>query len=140
MALRITWFETDSNGKEVGVTHGRNNCTGPVTRLRRWIEDAAIRNGPLFHQAHRWHESSRKPLNASSVRTVAGKDACQAGLVDTDLKPISPRGLRAGLFATACGNGVADDRIMEHARQRNLGTIRGYVRRAGSTRTAQPAT
>ena len=45
------------------------------------------------------------------------------------LEPISPHGLRAGFIATADGNGVADERIMEHTRYRSLETMRGYVRR-----------
>lgn len=62
----------------------------------------------------------RKPISPGSVRLVLDKRARAAGMVGSKLEPISPHGLRVGFITTAYGNGVADERIMEHTRQKNL--------------------
>lgn len=130
MVLRIARSKTDSEGKDIGIPHGRNERTCPTTHLRRWIEQARITEGTLFRRVDRWGKPGRKPMSPGSVRLVLGKRARAAGMVGSKLEPISPHGLRAGFITTAYGNGVADERIMEHTRQKSLETMRGYVRRA----------
>jgi len=85
---------------------------------------------PLFRRVDRGGKPGRKPRSPGSVRLVLGKRAHAAGRVGNKLEPVSPHGLRAGFIIAAYGNGVADERIMEHTRQKSLETQRGYVRRA----------
>ena len=98
--------------------------------LRRWVDAARIEDGALFRRVDRWGRAGTKPMNPDSVRLVLARLAATAGMVGTPLEPISPHGLRAGFITTAYGNGVSDERIMEHTRQKSLETMRGYVRRA----------
>lgn len=130
IVLRIARSKTDPAGKDIGIPHGRNARTCPVAHLRRWMEDAKIKDGSVFRRVDRWGKPGRNPMSPGSVRLVLGKRARAAGIIGSKLEPISPHGLRAGFITTAYGNGVADERIMEHTRQKSLETMRGYVRRA----------
>ncbi len=130
MTLRIARSKTDSEGKDIGIPLGRHAETCPVTHLRRWVAAAGIEDGALFRRVDRWGRAGARPMNPDSVRLVLARLAAAAGMVGTPLEPISPHGLRAGFITTAYGNGVSDERIMEHTRQKSLETMRGYVRRA----------
>ena len=130
LTLRIARSKTDSEGKDIGIPLGRHAETCPVTHLRRWLDAARIEDGALFRRVDRWGKAGTKPMNPDSVRLVLARLAAAAGMVGTPLEPISPHGLRAGFITTAYGNGVSDERIMEHTRQKSLETMRGYVRRA----------
>lgn len=130
IVLRIARSKTTAEGVDVGIPFGRHERTCPVSHLRRWIEAAGISEGPLFRRVDRWSKPGRTMVDGGSVRRMLDSRARAAGLVGTALEPISPHGLRAGFITTAYSNGVADERIMEHTRQRSLETMRGYVRRA----------
>lgn len=130
LTLRIARSKTDNEGKNVGIPLGRYAETCPVSHLRRWVEAAKIEDGALFRRVDRWGKAGTKPMNPDSIRLVLARLAATAGMVGTPLEPISPHGLRAGFITTAYGNGVSDERIMEHTRQKSLDTMRGYVRSA----------
>ncbi len=130
MKLRIARSKTSSDGVDIGIPRGRYAETCPVSHLRRWMERAKIENDAVFRRVDRWSVAGAKPMNPDSVRLILGRLAARAGIVGTELEPISPHGLRAGFITTAYGNGVRDEKIMEHTRQKSLETMRGYVRRA----------
>ncbi len=54
IVLRIARSKTDSDGKDIGIPHGRNERTCPTTHLRRWMEQAKIKDGALFRRVDRW--------------------------------------------------------------------------------------
>ena len=130
MTLRIARSKTSSDGVDIGIPPGRYAETCPTSHLRRWMNAAAIGDGAVFRRVDRWGKAGAKPMHPDSVRLVLGRLAAGAGIVGTKLEPISPHGLRAGFITTAYGNGVPDEKIMEHTRQKSLETMRGYVRRA----------
>jgi len=72
------------------------------------------------------------------VRTILLKRASGAGVKSTWDKPVSPHGLRAGFVTTAYRNGVSDEEIMGHTRQRSVAVMRSYVRRS-KLGTASPS-
>jgi len=130
MSLRIARSKTSPTGVDIGIPLGRNADTCPVTHLRRWLEAAKVADGAVFRRVDRWGKPGCRAMNPDSVRLVLARLAKEAGIVGSALEQISPHGLRAGFITTAYGNGVSDERIMEHTRQRSLETMRGYVRRA----------
>lgn len=64
------------------------------------------------------------------MRTILAKRAGIAGLKIASGERLSPHGLRAGFITQAYIAGARDEQIMDHTRQKDLRTMRGYVRRA----------
>jgi integrase len=69
-------------------------------------------------------------LHPDSVRLILSRRAARAGLTVPSGARLSPHGLRAGFITQAYVAGARDEEIMEHTRQKDLRTMRGYVRRA----------
>jgi len=138
--LLIVRSKTDKEGAgaEIGITNGRSTDTCPVAALRRWLEHAEIKSGPIFRKVDRWGAVHASRLDPDAVRQVLKKRAAQAGMTGTIWEPVTPHGMRAGFVTTAYKNGVPDEEIMGHTRHRSLTTMRGYVRRA-KLDTASPA-
>jgi integrase len=63
-------------------------------------------------------------LSPDAVRQILLKRAAKAELKGTLAEPVSPHGLRAGFVTTAYRNGVPDEEIMGHMRDRSLATMR----------------
>jgi integrase len=73
---------------------------------------------------------SNRGLHPDAVRKILAKRAALAGLKIPSGERLSPHGLRAGFITQAYVNGARDEQIMDHTRQKDLRTMRGYVRRA----------
>ena len=125
ISLRIARSKTSLTGVDIGIPLGRNGDTCPVTHLRRWLDAAKVAERAVFRRVDRWGKPGRHAMNPDSVRLVFARLAKAAGIVGSELEQISPHGLRAGFITTAYGNGVSDERITEHTRQRSLETMRG---------------
>jgi integrase len=138
--LLITRSKTDKagTGAELGISRGRSAETCPVAALSRWLEQAAIKAGPMFRKVDRWGVVHTQRLCPEAVRQILKRRAGEAGIHGTILEPVTAHGLRAGFITTAYKNGVPDEEIMGHSRHRSLTTMRSYVRRAKLS-TASPA-
>jgi len=150
-AEKLTWFEdgvklllerskTDKEGKgaEVVIVYGRNEATCPVRALRRWLDNAGIRIGPVYRKVNKAGRVENRRLSEDAVRQILLRRAAEAGVKGTIGEPVSPHGLRAGFVTTAYRNGVPDEEIMGHTRHRSLTTMRSYVRRT-KLKSSQPA-
>ncbi len=73
---------------------------------------------------------SNRGLHPDAVRKILARRAALAGLKIPAGERLSPHGLRAGFITQAYVNGARDEQIMDHTRQKDLRTMRGYVRRA----------
>jgi integrase len=122
--------DKEAEGWDIAIAEGANEETCPVRALRRWLKAARITSGPIFREVGRGARVQPGRLTTSAVPLLLLKCAGKAGIKGTRREPISPRGLRAGFVTTAYGNGVLDEKIMEHARHKDLKTMRGYIRRA----------
>ncbi len=133
LLLERSKTDKDGQGAEIIIGGGRHEATCPVRALRRWLEAAAIKSGPVFRKVNKGGRVEAKRLSEDAVRQILLKRAAQAGIKGTIAEPISPHGLRAGFVTTAYRNGVSDEEIMGHTRHRSLATMRSYVRRAKLT-------
>lgn len=115
---------------------GRHENTCAVLSLRRWLDSAAINSGPVFRKVNKAGRVEGRRLSEDAVRQILLRRAGQAGVKGSIVEPVSPHGLRAGFVTTAYRNGVPDEEIMGHTRQRSLTTMRSYVRRAKLTGSA----
>ena len=150
-AEKLIWFEdgvrlllekskTDKEGKgaEVTIVYGRHEATCPVRALRRWLDNAEIRFGPVFRKVNKGGRVEARRLSEDAVRQILLRRAADAGINGTLAEPVSPHGLRAGFVTTAYRNGVPDEEIMGHTRHRSLTTMRSYVRRS-KLKASEPA-
>jgi integrase len=117
-------------GVSIGIPRGSLAETCPVRALEVWLKTSACEYGPVFRGIDRRGTIERRALHPDAVRQILRKRATLAGLVLPRDERLSPHGLRAGFITQAYINGARDEQIMDHTRQKDLRTMRGYVRRA----------
>jgi len=117
-------------GASLGIPRGKRPDTCPVRALELWLEVSRCRFGPVFRAIDRRGVIATQALHADSVRLILSRRAAIAGLTTPAGERLSPHGLRAGFITQAYIAGARDEQIMEHTRQKDLRTMRGYVRRA----------
>ncbi|MCF3945787.1 tyrosine-type recombinase/integrase [Acidiphilium iwatense] len=117
-------------GATLGIPRGTAPETCPVRAVESWLRASACRHGPVFRSIDRRGVIGLAALHPDTVRQILRKRAARAGLTVPAGERLSPHGLRAGFITQAYLNGARDEQIMDHTRQKDLRTMRGYVRRA----------
>jgi integrase len=132
LRLTIPRAKGDQTGKgaSLGIPRGNRPDTCPVRALELWLEVSNCRFGPVFRAIDRLGVIATQALHADSVRLILSRRAAIAGLTAPAGERLSPHGLRAGFITQAYIAGARDEQIMAHTRQKDLRTMRGYVRRA----------
>jgi integrase len=145
VVIHLPRSKADQEGKGVDVTlpRMRNATTGaasetcPVRALETWLRKAKIRRGAVF-RAISVHGHLETGLTPRGVHTILRHRATLAKLTVHESERLSPHGLRAGLITEAYLAGAPDEQVAAHTRHGDLGTMRGYRRRARIT-TDNPA-
>ena len=119
-----------NKGVSIGIPRGSAPDTCPVRALEVWLKSSKCELGPVFRGIDVRGAIERRALHPDAVRQILRKRATLAGLVLPRGERLSPHGLRAGFITQAYINGARDEQIMDHTRQKDLRTMRGYVRRA----------
>jgi integrase len=119
-----------NRGASIGIPRGSAPETCPVRALEAWLKASKCEHGPVFRAIDARGVIDRRALHPDSVRQILTRRAGLAALVLPSGERLSPHGLRAGFITQAYINGARDEQIMDHTRQKDLRTMRGYVRRA----------
>ena len=132
LRLLIPRAKSDQSGKGVtlGIPRGAAPETCPVRALEDWLRASFCTHGPVFVGIDKRGVFGLRALHSDAVRQILSKRAALAGLKVAKGERLSPHGLRAGFITQAYINGARDEQIMDHTRQKDLRTMRGYVRRA----------
>ena len=132
LRLMIPRAKGDQTGKgvSIGLPRATNPERCPVRALEIWLERSGCRYGPVFRAIDNRGVISNRGLHPDAVRKILAKRAALAGVVAVSGERLSPHGLRAGFITQAYVNGARDEQIMDHTRQKDLRTMRGYERRA----------
>lgn len=127
MWLTIRQSKTDQEGKgqRVAIVDGRG--IRPIERLRLWLEQSGIIDGPLFQTMRRGGHLRGRALHHSDIPRIVKHYASFTGL---DPKQIAGHSLRAGFVTSAAVHHARLDKIMEVTRHRNPATVMGYIRDA----------
>lgn len=127
MWLTIRQSKTDQEGKgqRVAIVDGRG--IRPIERLRLWLEQSGITDGPLFQTMRRGGHLRGRALHHSDIPRIVKHYASFTGL---DPKQIAGHSLRAGFVTSAAVHHARLDKIMEVTRHRNPATVMGYIRDA----------
>ena len=129
MVVSIVRSKTDQAGKgvEIGFSAARDPVLCPLAAVRRWLEVAELREGPLLRAVDRWDHVSPRRLTARSVDLIVKRAVERA---DLDPALYAGHSLRAGLATSAADAGKSLDTIMRQTRHRSVEVARGYIRRA----------
>ena len=132
LRLLIPRAKGDQTGKgaTLGIPRGQSAETCPVRAIEAWLQASGCRYGPVFRGVDRRGVIGLNALHPDAVRQILIRRAGLAGLQPPQGERLSPHGLRAGFITQAYINGARDEQIMDHTRQKDLRTMRGYVRRA----------
>jgi site-specific recombinase XerD len=125
--VHLPTSKTDQQGagRKVGLPFGTYPQTCPVHALQRWLNAAAIADGPVFRSVNRHQQVSKRGLYRDSIGPLLKRAAARAGM---ETKPLAGHSLRAGLVTQAVMNGVSEFVIMKQTGHRAVATLQRYVR------------
>jgi integrase len=131
LVIRLPRSKTDQAGEgaDVALPRTRGEETCPVRALEDWLRRAKIKRGPVFRRVTAAGTIEDR-LTGDGVYKILRARAAAAQLTVHATERLSPHGLRAGMITEASLNGALDEQIMPHSRHTDLGTMRGYRRRA----------
>lgn len=126
VTIRRSKTDQEGQGRKVGIPYGSTPATCPVRALRRWLDVAAIHEGPLFRSVHTSGAIGER-LGAGEVARIVKRTATAAGL---DAALFSGHSLRAGLATSAAKAGKSERAIMAQTGHRSSAMVRRYIRDA----------
>ena len=125
VTVRRSKTDQEGQGFVKAIFPGKEESTSPTALLKRWIELAAIQEGPLFREILKGGRITDKRLSPQSMRLVVRRAASAAGL-SLDL---SAHSLRSGFVTTAIRQGKTERSIMNQTGHRSSQTLREYFQR-----------
>ena len=89
----------------------------PVTALKRWLEEANIKEGTVFRRIDQWGNIDRRALTPQSVNLIL-KNRCKQVSLDPTL--FSAHGLRSGYLTEAANRGIPLPEAMQQSLHKSV--------------------
>ncbi|UTV41906.1 site-specific integrase (plasmid) [Ensifer adhaerens] len=89
----------------------------PVTTLKRWLQEAEIKEGPVFRRIDQWGNIDRRALTPQSVNLIL-KSRCKKAGLDPTL--FSAHGLRSGYLTEAANRGIPLPEAMQQSGHKSV--------------------
>ena len=118
--------DQEGRGRKIAVPHGRTAAC-PVLALARWLDAAAISQGPIFRSVTKGGSVSTERLSSQAVSLIVKSYAQAVGL---PAQNYSGHSLRAGLVTSAARAGVSLPKIQEQTGHRSVEMLSRYIRDA----------
>ncbi|AUX78302.1 site-specific integrase [Sinorhizobium fredii] len=99
----------------------------PVAALKRWLEDAGIKDGPVFRRIDQWGNVDRRALTPQSINLILKTRCKQAGL---DPVLFSAHGLRSGYLTEAANRGIPLPEAMQQSLHKSVTQAASYYNNA----------
>ncbi len=125
MILTIRRSKTDQLGRGERIPILDGGGIRPISRLRTWLTNSGITNGPLFQTMKRGSRLQGKPMDPGDIARIVKNHAEMVGL---DPKDIAGHSLRAGFVTSAAVHHARLDKIMAVTRHTNPASVMGYIR------------
>lgn len=125
VTLRRAKTDQEARGRRVGVPYGSYPATCPVRSLRRWLEAAAVAEGPVFRPVDRHGRIGTARLSDKAVARAVKRAAGRAGL---DPTRYAGHSLRAGFATAAAAAGASERAIQNQTGHKSVTVLRGYIR------------
>jgi integrase len=106
--IRRSKTDQEGSGRDVAIPHGTYELTCPVRAMPKWLEAAAIVEGPIFRPGHRGGVVLAGRLSGHGPRRVVKRYAKASGLA---VNSFSGHSLRAGFVTSARGLGSLRDAL-----------------------------
>jgi integrase len=129
LVLTLPRSKTNQNGEHTEIVvlpRAADPHRCPVRTLHRWLEAAAIDDGPVFRRVTKANRAGPAALNPESINQLVQAAVARAGLADADA--YSAHSLRGGFVTYAHLRGASDRAIAHQTRHRSLATLGQYVR------------
>ncbi|MDX1010780.1 tyrosine-type recombinase/integrase [Sinorhizobium medicae] len=95
----------------------------PVTALKTWLAEAAIKDGAVFRRIDQWGNVDRRALTPQSVNLILKGRCKQAGL---DPALFSAHGLRSGYLTEAANRGIPLPEAMQQSLHKSVTQAASY--------------
>lgn len=127
LLINVRRSKTDQEGEGMmkAVFPGKEEVASPTSLVKRWLNCAAITEGPLFRAVLKSARITERRLSAQSIRLVILRATEAAGLS----LELSAHSLRSGFVTTAIRQGKTERSIMNQTGHRSAQTLREYFRR-----------
>jgi site-specific recombinase XerD len=127
--ITIKKSKTDQFGQGMikGIPHFENSLYCPVTNLKRWINIAKIKKGPVFIKFSKGSKITNKRLTDQSVALIIKDYLLKAGM---DNKNYSGHSLRSGFATSAAEAGAEERSIMAMTGHKSTEMVRRYIKEA----------
>ena len=121
--------KTDQFGEGMikGIPHFENSLYCPVTSLKRWINFAKIKKGPIFVKFSKGPKITKQRLTDQSVALIIKEYLLKAGI---DNKNYSGHSLRSGFATSAAESGAEERSIMAMTGHKSSDMVRKYIKEA----------
>lgn len=123
LSIRLGRTKTTTNDDdEQVILIGR-----PVLALRRWLEEADIKDGAVFRRIDQWGNIDRRALTPQSINLILKSRCRQAGL---DPTLFSAHGLRSGYLTEAANRGIPLPEAMQQSLHKSVTQAARYYNNA----------
>ena len=129
MEIIVARSKTDQEGAGhvIAIPFGNSERTCPIRALKRWIEVAALEEGPLFRSVDRHGRLSSGRMDSGSVGRIVKRAVERTG---RDPKDFGAHSTRAGFITSAAANGASEHSIAKTSNHRSVQVLRSYIRAA----------
>lgn len=124
LTIRKSKTDQQGRGRTIGIGHGAQESSCPVTALRRWLARSGVSQGPLFRGVDRHGHVRTRPLCTRTVARVVQRRGDQVGL---DPQVLGGHSLRSGFATSAAAAGIEERTIAKTTGHRSLLVLRGYI-------------
>lgn len=130
LTLRRSKADQLGEGFKVGLPFVERDDCCPVRALRRWLDLAGIKKGPVFRKIGKGGRNTifSKTYNRISEKMISIIIKQMAHDAGYNSDTFSGHSLRAGLATSAAQAGLAERDIMNITGHRSEKTLRGYIR------------
>ena len=127
ITLRRSKTDQFGEGMIKGIPHFENSLYCPVTSLKRWINAAKIKKGPIFTKFSKGSKLTYRRLTDQSVALIIKDYLLKAGI---DSKNYSGHSLRSGFATSAAEAGAEERSIMAMTGHKSTEMVRRYIKEA----------
>ena len=127
--ITVKKSKTDQFGEGMikGIPHFENSLYCPVTSLKRWINFAKIKKGPIFVKFSKGPNITQHRLTDQPVALIIKESLLKAGI---DNKNYSGHSLRSGFATSAAESGAEERSIMAMTGHKSSDMVRRYIKEA----------
>jgi site-specific recombinase XerD len=129
VSIRRSKGDQEGEGETLAIAYGDRVDLCAVRALQTWLAGASIHTEAIFRRVRAGDQLTTERLGDRSVALIVKKHAAPVGL-DTSI--LAGHSLRIGGITAAAQDGNDERALARLSRHKDLGVLRGYIRRANA--------